>query len=165
MISKNDAHSPENITKRVLSFIEFIQSKGIDVERVTGMTKQARLNYRQRLNIPASKTLFMWSTKFDLSIDWLLRGEGTMLITNREHLDFNKDTAAHEEKNRDALLDKLFTKNDLLHDRIAELTSENATLRAKAVFLEGEGKHQQELGVTPASGSGSAAHILQRKTE
>lgn len=88
-----------------------------------------------------------------------------MLITDREHSDSNKVTAAHDGENRDALLDKLFTKNDLLHDRIAELTSENATLRAKAVFLEGEGKHQQELGVTPASGSGNAAHTLQRKTE
>jgi hypothetical protein len=69
---------PDKFLIRLKLFIEKIKDKGIDPEQVPGLKKQARTNYKKRGNIPASSSLLYWSTNFDISLNWLFLGEGSM---------------------------------------------------------------------------------------
>lgn len=81
MINPEGDCRQDSFIKRLNLFIENLKKSGIQLECVPGLSKQARLNYRQRGNIPASRILLHWSTMFDLNVNWLLLGEGEMLRT------------------------------------------------------------------------------------
>ena len=78
MIFEKMDSSPEAIISRLELFIKKIKKDGVILENVPGLSKQSRSNYRMRGNIPRSANLLEWSTKFDLSVDWLLTGKGEM---------------------------------------------------------------------------------------
>lgn len=79
MILEADATSMSEILNRLELFMNNLKKSDVDLESIPGLKKQARANYRNRQNIPASSNLLLWSTNFGLDINWLLTGEGEML--------------------------------------------------------------------------------------
>lgn len=161
MISGNCTSSPENIINRVILFIEIIKGRGVDIEGVTGMSKQARQNYKIRLNIPATKTLFAWSTDFDLSVDWLLHGEGSMFISERK----GGGRVIKDATTQDSVAHRLLSMNEELRSQLLKLTSENASLKTKLELIESMGKQSQDSDAKHVFGEGSVAHTSQDRTE
>ena len=112
MIKADSNISSDSLVIRLESFIKKVKRLGVDIESVSGMNKQSRLNYRKRGNIPKSSTLLEWSTEFDLSVDWLLTGEGDMLRAGLTPAAHGEDQRVRELEERVRLLQELLDAKD-----------------------------------------------------
>ena len=125
MISVKTNSNLDFIYNRVISFIEKIKASGVKIETIPGMKTQDRSNYKNRKNIPSASFLYLWSVNYDLSVDWLLTGEGEMLRADNLPVE-------------DVLVHELTKKNKLLHDELEQAKNKIIALQDKVIALKDE---------------------------
>jgi phage repressor protein C with HTH and peptisase S24 domain len=65
--------------ERLELFKKNLLSLNIDIATVKGLSSAAMYSYRTKGNVPKGDSLEEWGTRFGLSLNWLLWGEGGML--------------------------------------------------------------------------------------
>lgn len=64
---------------RIDIFKKYLSSINIDISDVKGLSPAAVYSYRAKGNVPLGASLEEWGSRYGLSLDWLLWGEGEML--------------------------------------------------------------------------------------
>ena len=151
-IDNRTSFSHHNMMNRIELFRKKLSSMNIDIMKVKGLSSAAMYGYRTKGNVPKGDSLEEWGTRFGLNINWLLWGEGEMLVSEAA-----KATPAISDKEN-----QLLWENRDLRMEIDRLKTELEA--AKAVYGDASTPTAGAI-VTRAPGTPSAAPTLPRETE
>ncbi|MDR2819442.1 MAG: hypothetical protein LBB60_02790 [Desulfovibrio sp.] len=130
--------SSKDISNRLKLFMEKNSAKGKNMAETGGISEQAFSGYLNEKNLPASPILASWATNLGMNINWLLTGEGQMLLK----IPPSEASAQHGE-------------TALLRQRVADMEKTIAA-QEKTIALQEEKLLQQILVPTVEEAQGPA---------
>lgn len=97
--------SAEIVSNRLKLFMKKISATGREMAGKGKITEQAYSGYIKGKNLPAAVVLAEWAKSVDMNINWLLTGEGAMLIGDKTA----SDLAAHAREMRERIEELKYT--------------------------------------------------------
>lgn len=79
-VFKKEYFMHDEFCQRLEDFVDEIAKTNVDVEKIPGLSSQARYNYRNRKSLPAGKSLMVWAVEYRLNLNWLFLGYGEMFV-------------------------------------------------------------------------------------
>ena len=151
----NSSISLESFLHRIKLLSDYLRSSGIDPENVAILKRSNKSGYKTKGKLPSFASLQELAIDYNVSVDWLLTGEGEMLRGVKTQPSAAKDNqeVVNLLREKSRMSDELLVLNNELRELRAEL---DATRKAAA------GENFEE---GPACGANCAAPLLPRETE
>ncbi len=123
------------INERIFQFIDYLKITKYKFSKETGISESVLLNLSKNINKPSLGVFEKILQKYQVNINWLISGEGNMLLNNENICCNCAKLKKLEDENKElfAKCEGYRTKNEICQERLATMQWEGLNSSKKAI--------------------------------